>query len=193
MIYLCHWYNKIFVSLSGSDYVREVAQTDILHSAYQRAARYVDELNQRRVYPDDEAIAALEQLDEPLPLSPSEPRASLDLLDRIGSPATVASSGPRYFGYVVGGAQLSTIAANWLASAWDQNAATSNLSPVNVAIEKTTSRWILELLDLPRGAHCSFLTGTTAAHIAALTTARTLCWSAWAGTYARKDFGTRRR
>jgi len=76
----------------------------VLESAAGRSIRYLSELDGRRVRPTAEAVSALAQLDGGLPAAPSDPEAVLDRLDRLGSPATMASAGGRYFGFVIGGA-----------------------------------------------------------------------------------------
>ena len=87
-----------------------------------RAARYVSVVNSRGVLPRPEDIARLDALGGPLPENPSDPAELLALLDDVGSPATVATTGGRYFGCVIGGTLPASLAANWLAGAWDQNA-----------------------------------------------------------------------
>ena len=101
----------------------------LLQDASRRALRYLAALADRPVAPSPEAVDALRELDFPLPVSGRDPAEVLALLDEVGSPATVASDGPRYFGFVTGGALPVAQAAAWLASAWDQNAALSVMSP----------------------------------------------------------------
>ena len=96
----------------------------------------------------------------------------LSLLDDAASPATVASAGRRYFGFVTGGALPATVAASWLATAWDQNCFTSTMSPAVTAIEKIALGWLLDVLDLPRDAGGAFVTGATMANLTALAAAR---------------------
>jgi len=122
----------------------------LLESAAERSLRYLDELGERRVGPSPEAVSALAQLDGELPAGPSDPLAVLDRLDRLGSPATVASAGGRYFGFVIGGSLPAALAANWLAGAWDQNAVMTATSPAAAKIEEIAIHWLLEILDLPR-------------------------------------------
>lgn len=145
---------------------------DLLGDAAARAERYISSLPEREVFPTDKAIEALEKLDKPLPERGTAPRQVLAMLDTIGSPATVASAGPRYFGFVTGGALPATLAANWLASAWDQNAFSDVSSPVATAIEAITAKWLLDILDLPRGSGVSFVTGATMANFTCLAAAR---------------------
>src|ERR1041385_3341028 len=102
----------------------------LLRTTAQRAARYLADVKDRRVSPAPEAVANLRQLDEALPERPSDPAAVIALLDDIGSPATMASAGGRFFGFVVGGSLPATVAASCLAAAWDQNAGIVVLSPI---------------------------------------------------------------
>jgi glutamate/tyrosine decarboxylase-like PLP-dependent enzyme len=133
---------------------------------------YLDHVAQRTVIPTPQALAALAQLDEPLPDQPADPAAVLAALDAIGSPATVASAGPRYFGFVTGGSLPAALAANWLASAWDNNGAFSVMSPIGAKLEEVTLRWLVDLFQLPAGAGGGFVTGATMANLAGLAAAR---------------------
>lgn len=146
-------------------------ETLLLDTA-RRAARYLDGLDQRAVAPSSGALEGLRALaDESLPERGLSAESVLAALDDVGSPATVASAGGRFFGFVVGGSLPAALAANWLASAWDQNAAYASVSPVAAALEETALRWLLELLALPRGAG-AFVTGATMANFTALAAAR---------------------
>jgi glutamate/tyrosine decarboxylase-like PLP-dependent enzyme len=145
---------------------------ELLHMAAERAVQYLDSLDSRGVTPTPEALARLAQLGGPLPDSPADPADVLALLDRVGSPATVASSGGRYYGFVVGGALPAALAANWLAAAWDQNAGTAVLSPVGAALESIAQGWLLDLLALPAESGVGFVTGATMANLSALAAAR---------------------
>jgi glutamate/tyrosine decarboxylase-like PLP-dependent enzyme len=127
----------------------------------------------RRVAPRPEDIARLEALGGPLPQSPSDPADTLALLDEIGSPATVATTGGRYFGFVIGGTLPAALAVNWLAGAWDQNAGLSIQSPVAARIEVIVLGWILDLLGLPVTCGGGFVTGTTMANFTSLAAGRT--------------------
>ena len=144
----------------------------LLHDAALRASNYLDGLAERAVQPAADALARLTELDEPLPAHPQPADAVLRRLDELGSPATVASAGGRFFGFVVGGALPVSVAANWLATAWDQNAANPATAPGAVVFERVALRWLLELLDLPRDAAGAFVTGTTMGNLCALAAAR---------------------
>ena len=114
---------------------------ELLEDAARRAIAYLDSLNERRVYPTPEAIANLEKLDEPLPDEPTEPEATLQALDEICTPATMAMAGPRFFGFVIGGSLPVTLAANWLAGAWDQNSALYVATPATARLDWRRAGW----------------------------------------------------
>ena len=118
--------------------------------AADRAAGYVTSVRARPVSPSRDAIAALERFHEVMPDTACDARDVMALLDEVGSPATVASTGGRYFGFVIGGSLPAVTAASWLASAWDQNAAMRVMSPVAAELEDVVLGWIRELLGLPQ-------------------------------------------
>ena len=144
----------------------------LLEDAGRRALAYLAGLPERRVAPSPDAVAELARLDFPLPASGREPAEVLALLDDVGSPATMASAGPRYFGFVTGGALPVAVAAAWLAAAWDQNAALSAMSPAAARLDTIALRWVTELLGLPRGTGGGFVSGATMANATCLAAAR---------------------
>jgi glutamate/tyrosine decarboxylase-like PLP-dependent enzyme len=144
----------------------------LLRGTADRAARYLAGLADRNVAPLPEHVAGLQSLGGPLPQGPADPSQVLALLDDIGSPATVASAGGRYFGFVIGGTLPAALAANWLAGAWDQNAFSQAMSPVSAKLEEIVLEWMLDLLGLPAGSGAGFVTGTTMANFTALAAAR---------------------
>ena len=101
-----------------------------------------------------------------LPEGPSDPHTALANLVRDAEPGIVATVGPRYFGFVTGGALPVTVAADWLASAWDQNGAMYVMAPALAVMEDIVSSWVLETLGLPASASVGFVTG---AHMANFT------------------------
>jgi glutamate/tyrosine decarboxylase-like PLP-dependent enzyme len=145
---------------------------DLLEDTAGRARRYLRELPDRRTWPAEEALAALDRFAEPLQPESWPAERVLAMLDELGSPATVANAGPRYFGYVVGGALPATVAANWLATAWDQNVHHWAGSPVGTRLEEVALGWITGLAGLPGGTGGAFVTGASIANFCALAAAR---------------------
>ena len=144
----------------------------LLESVAERASRYLDEIQERRVSPSAEAIAALDAFVEPLPEKPSEPDDVLKMLDELGSPATMGIAGARFFGFVIGGSVPAALAANWLATAWDQNAGLFLATPISAVLEEVATDWLIDALKLPAGCGSAFVTGATVANFTALAAAR---------------------
>ncbi len=144
----------------------------LLRETAERAIRYLMGLDARGVAVPPDALARLATLDEPLPDGPTDPAAVLALLDGIGSPATTATAGGRFFGFVIGGSLPAALAANWLAAAWDQDAGMSAICPINATLEEVALHWLVDLLGLPPTSGAAFVTGGTMANVAALATAR---------------------
>ncbi len=145
---------------------------ELLTDASERAARYISGIGIRRVAPGPEETVRLMEFQEPLPEHPCHPAEVLSLLDEVGSPATVASTGGRYFGFVTGGTLPASLAANWLAGAWDQNVALGVMSPVAAALEEVALGWLRDLLCLPPSCGAGFVTGATMANFTCLAAAR---------------------
>lgn len=144
----------------------------ILIEAAALGARYLDRLGERPVAPGPDALAGLAALAGPLPNKGLPAGEVIALLDRAASPATVASAGPRYFGFVIGGAVPASLGAAVLSAAWDQNAGLAAMSPAAAAIEDVAARWLLELLGFPEDCGVGFTTGATMANLTALAAAR---------------------
>ena len=145
----------------------------LLVEAAERGARYLADLESRPVFPAAASISRLEEaLDVPLPSHPNDALEVLSFIDEFGSPATVASAGGRYFGFVTGGALPATVAANWLAGAWDQNCFGFTSSPAVALFESTAIRWLKDLLGVPASAEGALVTGATMANFTCLAAAR---------------------
>lgn len=144
----------------------------LLKTTSDHAIRYLEGLETRNVAPSAEAIAKLVQFDEPLPDKPVAPELVLQLLDDVGSPASMAMAGPRFFGFVTGGSLPVTLAANWLAGAWDQNCGFYRITPATALLEQVALRWLLDVLHLPAKCGGAFVTGATVANFTALAAAR---------------------
>ena len=145
---------------------------ELLRNAAERGIRYRQSVNQRRVAPLPESVQALSKLGGPLNEDPIDAEQVLALLDETGSPATVAMAGGRYFGFVIGSSLPAATAANWLATAWDQNACLSVMSPVAIRLEEIALGWLLDILGLPPDTAGSFVTGATMANFTCLAAAR---------------------
>lgn len=136
------------------------------------AARYLENLEERSVAPSSEALAGLDELDQPMPELPMEAARVLERLDRIGSPATMGMAGRRFFGFVIGGSLPAALAANWVAGAWDQCPSLFVASPIGTVLEEISLKWLLDILQLPATSGGAFVTGATVANFTALAAAR---------------------
>ena len=153
----------------------------LLREACDRALAYLDGVADRPVAPSKQALTDLAELNFPLPKHGLGATRALQALDDIGSPATVTSNGPRYFGFVTGGAFPVAQAASWLTAAWDQNAGLTVMSPVASLCGEVAAGWITELLELPSSTTGVFVTGATMANATCLAAARdaVLSQSGW--------------
>jgi glutamate/tyrosine decarboxylase-like PLP-dependent enzyme len=145
---------------------------EILDDVAARAAAYLGDVRRRRVVPTDAALAALADVNVPLPDDPLPVCEIVATLDRLGSPATAATAGGRYFGFVNGGALPAAVAASWMVSAWDQNVALRVMSPAGAAFEDVALEWTRDLLGLPAGCGGAIVTGATMASVTGLAAAR---------------------
>ena len=144
----------------------------LLLDSARRAIAYLEGLADRGVRPSPGAVQALSALEEPLGEEPVAAEEVLRILDELGSPATTAMPGPRFFGFVIGGSLPVTLAANWLAGAWDQNAAFYSPTPSAAQLEHVALGWLVDVLRLPPGCGGAFVTGATMANFTALAAAR---------------------
>jgi glutamate/tyrosine decarboxylase-like PLP-dependent enzyme len=151
---------------------QQAREMRLLDQARDHAASYIAGLRSMRAVPDAEALRGLESLPHALPEDPMDPSRIVDLLHRHGSPATVPSTGGRYFGFVNGGSLPAALAARWLSDVWDQNAALSVMSPVSAALEATCERWLAGLLGLPAETAAGLVGGTSIATLCGLAAGR---------------------
>jgi glutamate/tyrosine decarboxylase-like PLP-dependent enzyme len=146
---------------------------ELLVEAANRAAQYIDGLRSREVNPSRGSIGRLsDALDASLPNGPSDAAEVLAFIDTYGSPATVASAGGRYFGFVTGGALPVTVAVQYLAAGWDQNCFSFIASPAVACFESAALRWVKEALGLPASCEGALVTGATMANFTCLAAAR---------------------
>jgi glutamate/tyrosine decarboxylase-like PLP-dependent enzyme len=137
--------------------------TDARARALRRAAEigleYLDGLDERHVGARATASEVAERLAEPLPDGPSDPVDVIEALAAAIDPGLVASLGPRYFGFVIGGQLPAAAAADWLTTAWGQNAVVHAASPAGAAVEAVAGAWMLDVLGLPPSASIGLPTG----------------------------------
>jgi glutamate/tyrosine decarboxylase-like PLP-dependent enzyme len=145
---------------------------DVLDDAARLARRYLEGLDDRPVG----AQAGLEELRavlvRPLPDEGEDPRGVVASLARDVNAGLVASAGPRYFGFVIGGSLPAAVAADWLVSAWDQNAGGFVVAPALSVVEEVAATWVRELLGVPPSSGVGFVTGCQMAHVTCLAAAR---------------------
>ena len=145
---------------------------ELLELTASLAADYLESLPTRPVFPVVEPDELRAALGGPLPDGPQDAATVIRDLAAGADPGIVASGSGGYFGFVIGGTLPAAMAADWLTSAWDQNAGLYKCSPAASVVEEVTRQWLLELLGLPPGASVGFVTGTQMAHVTGLAAAR---------------------
>jgi glutamate/tyrosine decarboxylase-like PLP-dependent enzyme len=148
--------------------------SDLLRHAAAIAIDYRGSLPDRRVgaVPGLTADDLRRRLGGPLPTGPTDPRVVIDDLVEGVDPGLVAISGPRYFGFVMGGSVPASLAADWLTSTWDQNVGLYLATPGASVVEEVVADWLVELLGLPAGTTVGFVSGATMANFTAVAAAR---------------------
>jgi len=144
----------------------------LLQDAARLGIAYRESVGDRSVAPSADAVASVNRLIEALPEDGFADEDVLALLNEIGSPASMAMAGPRFFGFVIGGSLPVTVATNWLSTAWDQNSVMREVTPAIAALEQVALDWMVELLGLPPQTGGGFVTGATVANFTALAAAR---------------------
>lgn len=145
---------------------------DLLNLTASLAAEYLESVPTRSVFPAVEPDQLRAALGGPLNDEPRSPEQVISDLASAADRGIVASGSGGYFGFVIGGTLPAAMAADWLTSAWDQNAGLYACSPAASVVEEVTRQWLLDLLGLPAGASVGFVTGTQMAHVTALSAAR---------------------
>jgi glutamate/tyrosine decarboxylase-like PLP-dependent enzyme len=149
-----------------------VAEEDVLGRALAIAREYIASRRDRPVSPSTTLDDLRRAFGAPLADGPTDPLTVVDRLARAAEPGLVTTTGPRYFGFVTGGALPATVASDWLAAAWDQNAGLYVMSPAGAVAEEVAGRWVAELLGLPEHVSIAFTTGCHMANFTALAAAR---------------------
>ncbi len=150
---------------------REDAYAAALQAAVTHAQRWLASMPDRPIPPRRTADELAKAFGE-LPEAPVDPAAAVDLLAEVVDDGLMAMPSGRFFGWVIGGTLPAALAADWLVSAWDQNAGARTPTPGVVAAEETAARWLLDLLGLPPASAVGFVTGATMANFSCLAAAR---------------------
>ncbi len=158
--------------MTTSNEATPVALQPLLNETASHAAEFLERLAERRVAPTATAEELRKQLGGPLPDEPQESRQVIADLARRAEPGLMATPGRRFFGFVIGGSLPAALAADWLTSTWDQNAALYAAAPAASVIEEVCGAWLTELLGLPEGTSVGFVTGGQMANFTALAAAR---------------------
>src|SRR5256885_833617 len=145
---------------------------DTLARALEAARAYAASRSERPVWPTIPPGALRAALGGPLPDQPVDATDVVDALARAAEPGIVTTTGPRYFGFVTGGALPATVAAEWLTAVWDQNPGLYVMSPAGAVVEEIAGAWLLDLLRLPATASVGFVTGCHMANFTGLAAAR---------------------
>lgn len=150
----------------------EVRNKELFHQAQQYAFEYLENVFERNVYPSKEALEQLSVFDEEFPANSTSSKDVLEQLNKFGSPATTATLGGRYFGFVCGSAVPVGLAAKNLGTYWDQAPAMNVLSPIGSKLESIVEKWFVALFNLPQNTSAGFVSGTSSANLCGLAAAR---------------------
>ncbi|HWR60737.1 MAG TPA: aminotransferase class V-fold PLP-dependent enzyme [Clostridia bacterium] len=150
----------------------QLAGKAVFEQACTYAYDYMDRVSDRPVVPSEKALRDLDIFDEPLPQQPGDAAEILSMLHEYGSPATMAQTAGRYFGFVNGSSTPAALAAKWLSDVWDQNTALYVMSPIAAQLEAVCEKWIVSLLGLPEETAAGFVSGTSIATACGLAAGR---------------------
>jgi glutamate/tyrosine decarboxylase-like PLP-dependent enzyme len=144
----------------------------LLRRTAELASDFLERLPDRPVGSKADLAELRSTLGGPMPEGPADPESVIAALARDAEPGLIASAGPRFFGFVVGGGVPAALAADWLTSAWDQNAGLYALSPTAAVVEEVAASWLVDLFGLPASSSVGFTTGATMASFTALAAGR---------------------
>jgi glutamate/tyrosine decarboxylase-like PLP-dependent enzyme len=151
---------------------RTTVRTELLERTLGLAQEFLDRVDERHVGTTASYSELLAAMGGPLPATGEDPIHVIEELARNADPGLVATPGPRYFGFVIGGSLPAAVAADWLTSTWDQNAAAFVLSPAAAVAEEVSRAWLADLLGLSPDMSLGFPTGATMANFVGVAAAR---------------------
>ena len=150
----------------------EIRNKEIFNQVQHYSFEYLERVLDRNVYPTEEALNDLSIFDEEFPFDSSNAKSVIEQLNKYGSPATTATLGGRYFGFVCGSAVPVGLAAKNLGTYWDQAPAMNVLSPIGSKLESVVEKWLVDLFNLPQNTSAGFVSGTSTANLCGLAAAR---------------------
>lgn len=150
----------------------EIRNKEIFNQAQQYSYEYLENIFERNVYPTEEALKNLSLFNEELPTKSVDAKDVIEQLNKYGSPATTATLGGRYFGFVCGSAVPVGLAAKNIGTYWDQAPAMNVLSPIGSKLESVVEKWLIDLFNLPQNTSAGFVSGTSTANLCGLAAAR---------------------
>ena len=150
----------------------ELQDESLYQLAIDAGNSHLETVNERAVSPTDSALENLNHFLEDMPRDSTNPKSIIEHLAKFGGPATVATVGGRYFGFVTGSVVPAGLAAKLLATFWDQNAGLEVLSPITARLETVVENWLRQIFNLPKRVSAGFITGSSAANFCGLAAAR---------------------
>ncbi|WP_435262931.1 pyridoxal phosphate-dependent decarboxylase family protein [Tenacibaculum sp. nBUS_03] len=151
---------------------QEIRNKEIFNLAQHYSLEYLNTIFDRNVFPTEKALENLSVFDEELPINSTNAKNVIDQLNTFGTPATTATIGGRYFGFVTGSAIPVGLAAKNLGTYWDQAPAMNVLSPIGSKLESVVEKWLVDLFNLPKKTSAGFVSGTSTANLCGLAAAR---------------------
>jgi glutamate/tyrosine decarboxylase-like PLP-dependent enzyme len=145
---------------------------DLLRRTAELAVTYIESLPDRPLVGEHDVTGLRQQLLTPLSEGGEDPAQVIEHLAEVGGRAAVATAGPRFFGFVIGGSLPAAVAADWLTSTWDQNAGLYVAGPAASVVEEAVGAWLIDLFGLPPGSGYGLVTGCQMAHFTCLAAAR---------------------
>ena len=152
--------------------LEELKNKEIFEQARSYAYEYIDGIEKMDVFPSESSLENMNSFDETLPKESVSSKEIIKQLHEFGSPATIAQTGGRYFGFVNGGAVPVSLGVKWLSDIWDQCGGLYLTSPINAKLETICENWLKEIFNLPKETIAGFVSGTSMANLCGLSAAR---------------------